>query len=104
MIAALEWGLSVICVLRRVHLVRRAPLRETLDCDALSVNRPKAHSPKARLAVTLNCQTVVCAGQQLHWRGLKTVKLEGEKLTFDVGVVKGELTGADGAAALFIDR
>jgi hypothetical protein len=28
-IAALEWGLSVICALRRMHLVRRALLRET---------------------------------------------------------------------------
>jgi hypothetical protein len=35
---------------------------------------------------------------------LKTAKLEGDKLTFDVDVLEGELTGADGAAALFIDR
>jgi hypothetical protein len=28
-IAALEWGLSVICALRRMHFVRRALLRET---------------------------------------------------------------------------
>jgi hypothetical protein len=28
-IAALEWGLSIICALRRMHLVRRALLRET---------------------------------------------------------------------------
>jgi hypothetical protein len=35
---------------------------------------------------------------------LKTAKLEGDKLTFDVDVLGGELTGADGAAALFIDR
>jgi hypothetical protein len=35
---------------------------------------------------------------------LKTANLEGDKLTFDVDVLEGELTGADGAAALFIDR
>jgi hypothetical protein len=35
---------------------------------------------------------------------LKTAKLEGERLTFDVDVLEGELTGGDGPAALFIDR
>jgi hypothetical protein len=34
---------------------------------------------------------------------LKTAKLDGDKLTFDVDVLEGELTG-DGPAALFIDR
>ena len=35
---------------------------------------------------------------------LKTAKLEGDELTFDVDVLEGELTGGDGPAALFIDR
>jgi len=35
---------------------------------------------------------------------LKTAKLEGENLTFDVDVLEGDLAGVDGAAALFIDR
>jgi hypothetical protein len=35
---------------------------------------------------------------------LKAAKLEGDKLTFDVDVLEGELTGGDGPAALFIDR
>ena len=35
---------------------------------------------------------------------LKRAKLDGDKLTFDVDVLEGELTGGDGAAALFIDR
>jgi hypothetical protein len=35
---------------------------------------------------------------------LKTAKLDGDKLTFDVDVLEGELTGSDGPAALFIDR
>ena len=35
---------------------------------------------------------------------LKTAKLEGDRLTFDVDVLEGELTGGDGPAALFIDR
>jgi hypothetical protein len=35
---------------------------------------------------------------------LKTAKVEGDKLTFDVDVLEGELTGGDGPAALFIDR
>ena len=34
---------------------------------------------------------------------LKSPKLEGDKLTFDVDVLEGDLTGADGAASLFID-
>ena len=35
---------------------------------------------------------------------LKTAKLEGDRITFDVDVLEGELTGGDGPAALFIDR
>jgi hypothetical protein len=35
---------------------------------------------------------------------LKTAKLEGEQLTFDVNVLEGDLNGADGPAAIFIDR
>jgi hypothetical protein len=34
---------------------------------------------------------------------LKAPKLEGDTLTFDVDVLEGNLTGADGAAAVFID-
>lgn len=34
---------------------------------------------------------------------LKSPKLEGDKLTFDVDLLEGDLTGADGAAAVFID-
>lgn len=34
---------------------------------------------------------------------LKTPKLEGDKLTFDVQVLEGDLNGADGAASVFID-
>jgi hypothetical protein len=34
---------------------------------------------------------------------LKTPKLEGNNLTFEVSVLEGDLTGAKGAAALFID-
>jgi len=35
---------------------------------------------------------------------LKTAKLEGDRLTFDVDVLEGEIAGGDGPAALFIDR
>jgi hypothetical protein len=34
---------------------------------------------------------------------LKTPKLEGDKLTFDVQVLEGDLTGGDGPASIFID-
>ena len=34
---------------------------------------------------------------------LKSPKLEGERLTFDVDVLEGNLAGADGAASIFID-
>ncbi|MGO7800720.1 hypothetical protein ACC710_38045, partial [Rhizobium ruizarguesonis] len=34
---------------------------------------------------------------------LKTTKLEGANLTFDVAVLEGDLAGADGPASLFID-
>jgi hypothetical protein len=35
---------------------------------------------------------------------LKMPKLEGDRLTFDVDVLEGELMGAEGPAAIFIDR
>jgi hypothetical protein len=35
---------------------------------------------------------------------LKSPKLEGDTLTFEVSVLEGDLEGASGAAALFIDR
>ena len=34
---------------------------------------------------------------------LKSPKLEGERLVFDVDVLEGDLAGADGAASVFID-
>ncbi len=34
---------------------------------------------------------------------LKSPKMDGDKLTFDVQVLEGDLAGADGAAAVFID-
>jgi len=34
---------------------------------------------------------------------LKSPKLEGDRLTFDVDVLEGDLNGADGSAAVFID-
>ena len=33
---------------------------------------------------------------------LKTAKLEGDRLTFDVDVLEGDLSGGDGPAALFM--
>jgi hypothetical protein len=34
---------------------------------------------------------------------LKSPQLKGDRLTFEVQVLEGELTGADGPAAIFID-
>lgn len=34
---------------------------------------------------------------------LKSPKLEGDRLTFDVDILEGDLVGADGASSLFID-
>ena len=34
---------------------------------------------------------------------LKSPKLEGDRLTFDVDVLEGDLIGADGPASVFID-
>ena len=34
---------------------------------------------------------------------LKSPKLEGDRLTFDVQVLEGDITGADGPASVFID-
>jgi hypothetical protein len=34
---------------------------------------------------------------------LKSPRLEGERLTFDVDVLEGNLVGADGAASVFVD-
>ena len=35
---------------------------------------------------------------------LKSPKLDGDQLAFDVEVLEGNLAGADGAASVFIDR
>jgi len=35
---------------------------------------------------------------------LKAPKLEGDRLTFDVDVLEGDLAGADGPASVFIDN
>jgi hypothetical protein len=35
---------------------------------------------------------------------LKSPKMDGDNLTFDVAVLEGDLTGADGPASIFIDR
>jgi hypothetical protein len=35
---------------------------------------------------------------------LKTAKLEGDQLSFDIDVLQGDLKGADGPASVFIDR
>jgi hypothetical protein len=35
---------------------------------------------------------------------LKTARLEGDRLTFDVDVLEGDLAGGDGPASVFIDR
>ena len=35
---------------------------------------------------------------------LKSAKMDGDKLTFDVAILEGDLDGASGATALFIDR
>ena len=35
---------------------------------------------------------------------LKTPKLDGDRLTFDVDLLEGDLAGADGPASIFIDR
>lgn len=34
---------------------------------------------------------------------LRAPKLEGDKLTFDVDVLEGDLAGADGAVSVFMD-
>ena len=34
---------------------------------------------------------------------LKSPKLDGEQLTFDVDVLEGDLAGGDGAATVFMD-
>jgi len=34
---------------------------------------------------------------------LKSPKLEGDKLTFDVDVIEGDLAGGDGSVTVFLD-
>ena len=36
-------------------------------------------------------------------KALKSPKLEGDRLTFDVDVLEGDLTGGDGAVSVFTD-
>jgi hypothetical protein len=77
-----------------VHLLEEwAPSNE--DSESFTKDPPNATvSVFSKDAATIRDVVVV----------LKTPKLEGDRLTFDVDVLEGDLTGADGPASVFIDR
>ncbi len=39
----------------------------------------------------------------MSWSRSKSPKLEGDRLTFDVDVLEGDLAGGDGGASVFMD-
>src|SRR5262249_27905705 len=55
--------------------------------------------PNATVSVLMKAKAAVVDAVVV----LKSPKLEGDKLTFDVDVLEGDLTGGDGAASVFMD-
>ena len=55
--------------------------------------------PNATVSVLMKAKSAVVDAVVV----LKSPKLEGERLTFDVDVLEGDLVGGDGAASVFID-
>jgi hypothetical protein len=55
--------------------------------------------PNATVSVLMKAKAAVVDAVVV----LKSPKLEGEKLTFDVDVLEGDLAGGDGAASVFMD-
>ena len=67
-----------------------------------SVNAPDSFAktaPNATVSVLMKTKQAVVDAVVV----LKSPKLEGERLTFDVDVLEGDLVGGDGAASVFID-
>ena len=55
--------------------------------------------PNATVSVLMKAKAAVVDAVVV----LKSPKLEGDKLTFDVDVLEGDLAGGDGAASVFMD-
>jgi len=55
--------------------------------------------PNATVSVMMKAKAAVVDAVVV----LKSPKLEGDKLTFDVDVLEGDLAGGDGAASVFMD-
>ena len=67
-----------------------------------SINAPDSFAktaPNATVSVLMKAKAAVVDAVVV----LKSPKLEGERLTFDVDVLEGDLAGGDGAASVFID-
>ena len=67
-----------------------------------SINAPDSFAktaPNATVSVLMKAKAAVVDAVVV----LKSPKLEGERLTFDVDVLEGDLVGGDGAASVFID-
>ncbi|CAN5898441.1 hypothetical protein BH11PSE3_BH11PSE3_00750 [soil metagenome] len=67
-----------------------------------SINAPDSFAktaPNATVSVLMKAKAAVVDAVVV----LKSPKLEGDKLTFDVDVLEGDLVGGDGAASVFID-
>jgi hypothetical protein len=67
-----------------------------------SINAPDSFAktaPNATVSVLMKAKSAVVDAVVV----LKSPKLEGERLTFDVDVLEGDLVGGDGAASVFID-
>jgi hypothetical protein len=67
-----------------------------------SINSPDSFAktpPNATVSVLMKAKAAVVDAVVV----LKSPKLEGDKLTFDVDVLEGDLAGGDGAASVFMD-
>ena len=86
------------CVCRPAGESRRAPADRGaaggMDHRRLRQRRPECHRIGAQQGWCLAHDVVV---------ELRSPRLEGDRLTFDVRVLEGDLAGADGPAAVFVD-
>ena len=67
-----------------------------------SINSPDSFArtpPNATVSVLMKAKAQVVDAVVV----LKSPKLEGDRLTFDVDVLEGDLAGGDGAASVFMD-
>lgn len=92
-------GNSIIFSNRPVRLAGHEPTTQIIDEWAVGNESFAKDPPNATVSVFSKKDSSVKDAVVV----LKSPKLDGDTLTFTVEVLEGDLTGADGSAAIFID-